>query len=295
MYDGHRVSATGKVEIEKPYLSSLYKKHDIKNPKFVRTHAVSLGQKQVHCPSHNPSRPKSTSRHQVSLLMDIHFATRSSQVTLPVWHLLNLQTVLATQSATWNLNGYSILNLVCLTCALCIRHNVSDIEQVPSPNLPYSADVTDLGLYRNSDLFLFAKKKILPGDWFTWHYLMCDAKTPVKLPPPLPHLMSPPKKKRNREDKSRSVSPISPMISPVKKLGTWTPKFSKNIRETLATAIAKAKNTESSRLAKAAHKCPHHTTCPAGKCSECKCASCATNQVSAGSKRPAKPSLRLYN
>ena len=65
LYDGHRVSDTGKVEIEKPYLSALYRKHGIQNIKFVRTHAVSLGQKQVTNPSIKPCIPEHASRHQV--------------------------------------------------------------------------------------------------------------------------------------------------------------------------------------------------------------------------------------
>jgi hypothetical protein len=50
LYDGHRVSVTGEVKIERKYLTALYNKYSVNNSKFIRTHAVLLGQKQVPCP-----------------------------------------------------------------------------------------------------------------------------------------------------------------------------------------------------------------------------------------------------
>jgi hypothetical protein len=157
----------------------------------------------------------------------------------------------------------------------------SNTVQVPAPDLPFAIDATALGLYTNCDLFLIAKKRISPGDWFSWHYPMCNAKTPTKLPAPEPYLKSPLRKKRIREAES-----VAPIILPSDRATTWTPKFPTGTKQILAPALAHAANAENARLAKSTHNCPHHTKCPSGKCSDCKCLPCSANQVTAGGRRP---------
>ncbi len=163
----------------------------------------------------------------------------------------------------------------------------TDTEQVPAPDLPYSEDKTDSGLYRNCDFFLFAKRTIRVGDWMTWNYVCVDAKSPAKRPPMLPYCAFPPTKKRNR-----SLSPVSPRPSPSKK--TWAPTFQKHQPLIEAARIQASKN-ESIRVAKlvlSTHQCSHHTKCPAGKCSLCTCSACAVNNVLAAGKRQPKPANR---
>lgn len=177
---------------------------------------------------------------------------------------------------------------VCVLDHFCAVLKSTDTEQVPAPDLPFAMDATALGLYTNCDLFLVAKKRILPGDWFSWHYPMCDAKTPTKLPAPEPYLKSPLKTKRIRE--AESIAPVSPSSC---KTATWTPMFPLGTKKILAPALAHAGKTENARLAQIKHDCTHHTKCPLGKCSDCKCAPCAANQVAAGEKRPRSRSVAI--
>lgn len=160
----------------------------------------------------------------------------------------------------------------------------TDTEQVPAPDLPFSEDKTDNGLFRNCDLFLIAKKTILPGDFFTWYYPMVDAKTPEKLPPSTyPY---PPTKKRNR-----SVSPVVLSRTSPLKPTTWAPQF-KGHQPLLLAAKAQASKAKSDRVSKLSkHQCSHFTKCQVGKCCDCNCTQCATNHVLAGSRRPPCPKL----
>jgi hypothetical protein len=120
-----------------------------------------------------------------------------------------------------------------------------------------------LGNYNNQQGFIFTTRDIMAGEELRWKYSVDQAYRNLDCPPSPAGIITTP----NPTKRGASTDASS--------------KLAKMAKHGVKTAEA----------ARVLHDCPHHTTCNAGKCTECPCPDCEANKVQAGQPRVRKAKL----